>query len=160
VDQKLGVAERPGRNGGRKLMDSDQPDWQSDFPRREEFEDFLGKKRAFVVDCHEGLLGYTVRAREEKPKGKGYEFAVYSETSPYNALGRLRDKARQSMATRYLGSGHDMLHDKLRGRITSDGNGGVLLVVDGLAVDMGELSRFFSIHEGWEFELKIKDALE
>ncbi|MCK9364600.1 MAG: hypothetical protein M0P74_13500 [Syntrophales bacterium] len=141
-------------------MDSDQPDWQSDFPRREEFEDFLGKKRAFVVDCHEGLLGYTVRAREEKPKGKGYEFAVYSETSPYNALGRLRDKARQSMATRYLGSGHDMLHDKLRGRITSDGNGGVLLVVDGLAVDMGELSRFFSIHEGWEFELKIKDALE
>ena len=141
-------------------MDSDQPDWQSDFPRREEFEDFLGKKRAFVVDCHEGLLGYTVRAREEKPKGKGYEFAVYSENSPYNALGRLRDKARQSMATRYLGSGHDMLHDKLRGRITSDGNGGVLLVVDGLAVDMGELSRFFSIHEGWEFELKIKDALE
>jgi hypothetical protein len=53
-----------------------------------------------------------------------------------------------------------MLHDKLRGRITSDGNGGVLLVVDGLAVDMGELSRFFSTHEGLEFELRIKDALE
>ena len=142
------------------MMNSGHLDWQSDFPRREEFEDFAGKKRTFVVNCHEGPLGYTVRAREEKPKGEGYEFAAYSETSPYNALGRLRDKARQSMATRYLSRGHDMLHDKLRGRITSDGNGGVLLVVDGLAVDMGELARFFSTHEGWEFELRIKDALQ
>lgn len=141
-------------------MSSDHPDWQSDFPLREEFEDFSGKKRTFVVNCHEGPLGYTVRAREENPQGEGYEFAVYSESSPYNALGRLRGKVRQSMATRYLSSGHDMLHDKLRGRITSDGNGGVLLVVDGLAVDMGELARFFSTHEGWEFELRIQDALE
>ena len=53
-----------------------------------------------------------------------------------------------------------MLHDKLRGRITSDGNGGVLLVVDGLAVDMDKLARFFSTCEGWEFELIIKDPLE
>jgi len=141
-------------------MSSNHPYWQSDFPLREEFENFSGKKMIFVIDRYEGPLGYTVRAREEKPKGEGYEFAAYSETSPYNALGRLRDKVRQSVATRHLSSGHDMLHDKLRGRITSDGNGGVLLVVDGLAVDMAELSRFFSTHEGWEFELRIKDALE
>ena len=64
------------------------------------------------------------------------------------------------MATRHLGSGHNMLHDKLQGRITSDGNGGALLVVDGLAVDMGKLSRFLTTHEGWEFKLIIKDALE
>ncbi len=142
------------------MMSSDHLDWQSDFPLREEFEDFSGKKRTFVVNCHEGPFGYTVRAREEKPKSEGYEFAAFSETNPYSALGRLRDKARKSMATRHLGSGHDMLHDKLQGRITSDGNGGALLVVDGLAVDMGKLSRFFSTHEGWEFELIIKDALE
>lgn len=141
-------------------MSSNHPDWQKDFPFREDFEDFLGKMRSFVVDCYEGPLGYTVRAREENPKGKGYEFAVYSETSPYSALGSLRDKARRSMATRSLSSGHDMLHDKLRGRITSDGHGGALLVVDGLAVDMDELARFLLAHEGWEFELSILDALE
>ncbi|MEK7243221.1 MAG: hypothetical protein AAB112_03505 [Thermodesulfobacteriota bacterium] len=141
-------------------MGSDHPDWQTDFHRREEFEDFSGKMKTFVVDCYEGPLGYTVRAREENPKGEGYEFAVYSETSPYSGLGRLRQKARRSMATRHLSSGHDMLHDKLRGRIASDGHGRVLLVVDGLAVDMDELARFLSTHEGWEFELRIKDALE
>ena len=142
------------------MMKSDLLDWQSDFPLREEFEDFSGKKRTFVIDCHADPFGYTVRAREEKPKGEGYEFAAFSETNPYSALGRIRDKARKSMATRHLGSGHNMLHDKLQGRITSDGNGGALLVVDGLAVDMGKLSRFLSTHEGWEFELIIKDALE
>ena len=150
----------PGRNGGGRLMGNDHPDWKSDFPRREEFEDFSGEMRTFVIDCYEGPFGYTVRAREENPKGEGYEFAVYSETNPYSALGRLREKARRSMATRYLSSGHNMLHDKLRGRITSDGHGGVLLVVDGLAVDIDELARFLSTHEGWEFELSIKDALE
>ena len=141
-------------------MGSDHSDWQSDFPRREEFEDFSGIVKTFVVDCYEGPLGYTVRAREENPKGEGYEFAVYRETSPYIALGRLRQKAQRSMATRHLSSGRDMLHDKLQGRITSDGRGHVLLVVDGLAVDMDELARFLSTHEGWEFELRIKDALE
>jgi hypothetical protein len=141
-------------------MDSDHPDWQSDFPRREEFEDVSGKTRVFVVNCYEGPLGYTVCAREENPKGEGYEFSVHSETSPYIALGRLRGKAQQSMATRYLSRSHDMLNDKLRGRITSDGHGGVLLVVDGLAVDMEKLTQFFSTYEGWEFELKIRDSSE
>ena len=148
----------PSRKGnGKRIAGSG---WESDFPMREEFEDFSGKMRTFIIDCHEGPLGYTVRAREEKPKGEGYEFAVYSETSPYSALGRLRDKARRSMATRHLSRGRDMLHDKLRGRITSDGKGGVLLVIDGLAVEMDELARFLSIHEGYEFELSIIDALE
>jgi hypothetical protein len=53
-----------------------------------------------------------------------------------------------------------MLHDKLRGRITSDGRGGVILVVDGLAVAMDELARFLSTHEGGEIELTIIGALE
>lgn len=134
--------------------------WQSDFPIREAFEDFSGEMRAFVIDCHEGPLGYTVRAREEKPKGEGYEFAAYSETSPYDALRRLREKARRSLATRHLSRGHDMLHDRLRGRITSDVHGGVLLVVDGIAVDMDQLARLLSPLDGWEFELSIIDALE
>jgi hypothetical protein len=141
-------------------MGSDHSDWKSDFPLREEFEDFSGRMRTFVIDCYEGPLGYTVRASEQNPKGEGYEFAAYSEASPYSALGRLRQKAQRSMATRHLSSGRGMLHDKLRGRITSDGHGGVLLIVDGVAVDMDRLAGFLSTHEGWEFELSITDALE
>ncbi len=147
-------------DGGRWLMESNDPDWLGDFPIREEFEDFSGKTRNFIINCFEGPLGYTVQAIEENPKGEGYEFAVHSETSPYSALGRLRDKVRRSMATRHLSNSLDMLHDELRGRITSDGQGDVLLVVDGIAVRMDELSRLLSSYEGWEFEFRIKDALE
>ena len=38
--------------------------WKADFPIRENVEDFAGKQRTFVIDCHEGGLGYTVRASE------------------------------------------------------------------------------------------------
>lgn len=140
--------------------DYDYPDWRSDFPIREEFEDFAGKRRRFVIDCHAGPLGYTVQAREEKPKDEGYQFEVYSETSPYNALGRLRAKAQKAMATRHLSRDRDMLHDTLRGRITTDPEIGTLLVVDGLSIDMDELGRKLATHEGFEFELIIKDSLE
>ena len=54
---------------------------------REEVEDHAGRMRAFVINCHEGGLGFTVRAEEEGRRGDGYQFAVYSETSPYSALG-------------------------------------------------------------------------
>ena len=57
------------------------------FPMREEVEDHAGRMRAFVINCHEGGLGFTVRAEEEGRRGDGYQFAVYSETSPYSALG-------------------------------------------------------------------------
>jgi hypothetical protein len=160
MNRKLGGVGMLAATGGEKMTDRDHPGWEKDFPRREEFEDFSGKMRTFIVDCHEGPLGYTIRAREENPKGEGYEFAVYSETSPYSALGRLPDKARRSMATRHLSSGHNMLHDMLRGRITADGQGGVVLVFDGLAISIDKLTRLLAAHEGWEFELRIKDALQ
>ena len=160
MNRKLGGVGMLAATGGEKMTDRDHPGGEKDFPRREEFEDFSGKMRTFIIDCHEGSWGYTIRAREENPKGEGYEFAVYSETSPYSALGRLRDKARRSMATRHLSSGHNMLHDKLRGRITADGHGGVVLVVDGLAISIDKLTRLLAAHEGWEFELRIKDALQ
>lgn len=66
--------------------------WKADFPIHESVEDFAGKQRKFVINCHEGGLGYTVRASEEGKDGLGYQFASYSETSPYSALGRVRDK--------------------------------------------------------------------
>lgn len=80
--------------------------------------------------------------------------------NPIAALGRLREKARRAMATRHLDNNRDMLHDKLRGRITWSPEERIGLVVDGLAVDMDHLVRLLSMHEGWEFELTIKDALK
>ena len=49
----------------------------------------------------------------------GYEFGAYSETSPYSALGRVRDKMSRGFATRYTTTAHGarrMLHDGLKGR--------------------------------------------
>lgn len=145
------------KRNGKRLIGSE---WESDFPIREEFEDFSGRMRTFIIDCHEGAFGYTVRAREEKPKDEGYEFAAYSETTPYSALGRLREKAQKAMATRHLSIDRDMLHDILSGRITSGGEQRVLLVVDGVGIEIDDLARFLRTHEGWEFELRIKDSLD
>ena len=144
-------------------MKKDEHSWDADFPMREEVEDYAGRKRALVITCHEGGLGFTVRAEEEGRRGIGYEFAAYSETSSYSALGRLRQKMYRALATRHVtGSpgGYRMLHDTLSGRITSDGKGGVGLVVDGIALGIEGLASILSSHEGWGFELQILDALE
>jgi hypothetical protein len=137
--------------------------WAEDFPIREEVEDHAGRRRAFVINCHEGGLGFTVRAEEEGSPDAGYQFAAYSETSPYSALGRLRQKMRRGVATRHLtgsSGAYEMLHDKLSGRITSDSDGGLVLVVDGKGVGIENLVAMLLTHEGWEFELQIVDALE
>jgi hypothetical protein len=102
-------------------------------------------------------------AMEDGTECDGFLFRSYSETSPYSALGHLRDKIRRSLATRHLSGsrgGRDMLHDTLRGRITSGGDRGVVLVVDGKPLDMDDLARILESWEGWEFELCIKSALE
>ena len=110
--------------------------WKADFPILEVVEDFAGKQRRFVINCHEGELGYTVRASEEGKDRMGYEFAAYSETSPYSALGRVRDKMSRGLATRHI--------------TTSDG----------LPLSIEEIEALLQSHEGWEFELRIVDALE
>jgi hypothetical protein len=135
---------------------------KADFPIREEVEDHAGRRRSVVINCHEGRLGFTVCAEEEGSPGAGYHFAAYTETSPYSALGRLRQKMYRGVATRHItGSpgAYKMLHDRLRGRITSDGNGSVVLVVDGVRFDIQNLGSMLLTHEGWEFELQIVDAL-
>jgi len=137
--------------------------WDADFPMREEVEDYAGRTRSFVINCHEGGLGFTVRAEEDGRHGFGYRFAAYSETSPYSALGRVRQKMHRGLATRHVtGSpgAYRMLHDRLSGRITSDGKGGVVLIIDGIALDIDDLASILGSHEGWSFELQIVDALE
>ncbi len=138
-------------------------DWQAEFPIREDVEDGCGRRRRFVIDCHERGLGYTVRATEEGQDGPGYQFAAYSETSPYSALGRVRRKMARGLATRHVSTtdgGLHMLHDTLRGRIISDGEGGVTLIVDGQPIRVEDLETLLASREGWEFELRIVDALE
>jgi len=144
-------------------MRNSEQNWHPDFPMREEVEDYAGRKRYFVITCYEGGLGFTVRATEEHRGGMGYEFAAYSETSPYSALGRVRQKMYRGLATRHVtGSPGDyqMMHDQLSGRITVDREAGVLLVVDGVPLTIEDLAEILSSHEGWGFELKIVDALE
>ena len=40
-------------------MKKSKQGWAADFPIREEVEDYAGRTRAFVIDCHEGGLGFT-----------------------------------------------------------------------------------------------------
>jgi hypothetical protein len=137
--------------------------WMRDFPIREEVEDSGGHQRVFVIDCHRGELGYTVRATEEAKDGLGYQFAAYSETSPFSALGRVRRKMYRALATRHLsfaGGAGRMLHDRLEGRITSNGNGRAVVVVDGIPLGMDEVESLLRSHEGWSFSLRIVDSLE
>lgn len=146
-----------------KPVKSGKQGWKADFPIREEVEDYAGKLRVFTITCHEGGLGFTVRAKEEAAEGTGYEYAAYSETSPYSALGRVRQKMYRGLATRHLSGQpgrYRMLHDRLSGRIGSDGEGGAVLVVDGVPLDIDNLSSILESHEGWCFELHIVDALE
>ena len=144
-------------------MKNGNQDWNNDFPIEEEVEDHAGRTRRFLITCHEGPLGFTVRAHEQEAQGTGYEFAAYSETSPYNALGRLRQKMYRGLAKRHITRslhGYRMLHDKLSGRIASDGNGGALVVVDGIPLSIDDLAHILISHEGWSFDLTIIDSLE
>lgn len=130
---------------------------------REEVEDHAGRMRVFTIDCHEGGLGFTMRAVEDGTEGNGYQYEAYGETSAYSALGRVRRKMYRSLAMRHLTGRpgrYSMLHDKLTGRIGSDGEGGPQLIVDDVLLDMDNLSRILATHEGWCFELQIVDALE
>ena len=68
----------------------------------------------------------------------------------------------RGVATRHITGrpgAYEMQHDTLSGRITSDGNGGVLLVVDGRGVGLENLASMLLTHGGWEFTLQIVDAL-
>lgn len=144
-------------------MIRNEKSWATDFPLREEVEDCAGNLRSFVISCHQTELGFTVRAEEEARKGIGYEFMAYSETSPYSALSRVRQKLYRGLATRHISGQpgeYRMLHDRLSGRITSDAEGGLILVVDGIALDIIDLAFCLESHEGWGFELRIVDALE
>ena len=53
-----------------------------------------------------------------------------------------------------------MPHSEIRGRITSDGRGGLALIVNGIPLGLDDLALFLRSHEGWEFEMRIVDGLD
>lgn len=136
--------------------------WRKDFPLQQEAEDFAGRTRTFTVDCVELPMGYTVRAVENNTDHMGFLFESFSETSPYSALGKIRDKMRKALATRHITKsdyGYSMMHDELKGRITCDAQGEPALIVDGIHLTLDDLGHIFSSSEGFEFSLKIVESL-
>ena len=53
-----------------------------------------------------------------------------------------------------------MLHDHIDGRIACDADGRLGLVVDGIRLDIDDLTTFLTSHEGWNFKMEIVDPLE
>lgn len=127
-----------------------------EFPREETFTDCCGQRREFTVDLLTTDGGFFLRAHEKRKGNGGYEFAAHSEASPFLALGRLRKKIEEGLATRYtmIEDGQCRLsHDKAVGVISY---GAVL--IDGEEIPFGELISMLQSYEGWQFSLTIADA--
>jgi hypothetical protein len=78
--------------------------------------------------------------------------------SPFAALGVLRGRITEGLATRYLirGNGRRHLgHDKAVGHI---GYGSA--VIDGEEVSFDELTSMLQTYEGWSFELRVLDPFD
>ena len=153
----MGDEVNKGPDGG----EWDRPsDTDLDFPLREMVEDAFGVERSFLITCHASGINFAVTAEEEDRDGSGYRFTAYSETSPYNALGPLRERMYRSLATRHVTkteSGYRMLHDTLRGWISTDAAGEVVVVVDGIPLTMQDLREILAGHEGFQVRLEIAD---
>jgi hypothetical protein len=150
-----------GNGNGRGRERSNDP--ARDFPLRDTIEDASGKERTFLISYRSSGINFTVTAEEVGRNGLGYQFTAYSETSPYNALGLLRERMYRSLATRHItraAGGYRMLHDTLRGRITVDEAGALVVVVDGVPLTMGDLQEILASHEGFQVRLEIADPGE
>lgn len=130
----------------------------ADFPDAESFEDCCGTERHFDLNLLVTDGGYFLRAQERTDNDGGYHAAAHSESSPYLALGRLRDKIRLYLSQRYL-----ITENGRRGfrHLTAEGYvdyGGV--VIDGEFLAFDEFSDILQSYEGWEFTLKIRSGFE
>jgi hypothetical protein len=129
-----------------------------EFPRIETATDCCGRLRRFMVDLLTTDGGYFLRAQEDAEDGTGYHFAAHSDTSRYLALGRLRQRIREGLATRYLSfeDGTRRLgHDVAVGTI---GFGSVL--IDGQDIPFDEFLMILQSYEGWQFSLRIADVYD
>lgn len=131
-----------------------------DFPLRDKYTDCAGREHTFEVSYYEAPLGFSVTAEEVGKEGLGYQFSAFDANSPYLALYSVRQKIRQTLATRYVerqGHPHHVpTHDVIRGRITA-GEGEAIFVIDGDPLSLEEFSKLVCTNEGWEFELRFLD---
>ena len=126
------------------------------FPIIETFEDVTGVEKTFVSICTKTVseFSYSVSAKE-KDKENGYEFAVYTDTDPFVALGDLRQKIRRGLSTKFLTNfqGKPMPRfDELEGRISYGG-----VVVDGNFISFEDFSEMLQTYEGFNFDIKLHD---
>lgn len=132
-----------------------------DFPREDTFECWDGSERIFIISCREFPgAGFFVEAVEKGKNRMGYEFAAHSETSPYLALGDLRKKMYKALAQRHISKKdgeYFPLHDLIEGRITSDENGELAVVVDGICLSARQLLGLFETYGGFQFKLSFAE---
>jgi len=145
------------------LNDSGQI-WEKDFPIEEAYKAADGRTITFKITAGETPAGFFVQAEETKKSKKnrlGYTFTKFNPVNPYIALGEIRDKIRERLATKYIDFIEklpELTHDKLVGMIDySTEDEEVVLQVDGDKITMEDLQRIFSAHEGFEITIEIKE---
>lgn len=138
-----------------------------DFPMIDTYTAASGRKIEFTLTMEELPNGYSVAAEEtKKSRGKrcGYRFRVFSTSSPYDALGMIRQKIRKNLSTKYIDDSEDVLaltHDRIVGRIDySSEENEISIEVDGRRITMDQLKNILSAYEGFELFLEIKDQSE
>jgi hypothetical protein len=141
--------------------DSDEPkDPDNDFPLQQTFTDCSGQQRDFVFSCFRTDLGFGVQAEEEGKDGEGFYFREFDATSPYLALGRLRGRIREALATRHIEEvapgDFQATHQTVRGRISS-AEREVAFVIDGQLLTLEQFGKMLATFEGFEFQLDIQD---
>lgn len=134
----------------------DDPD--HDFPIRQAFTDSAGRIRHFVISYFPASLGFGVQAQEEGKAGEGFFFREFDATSPYLALGRLRGRIREALATRHIEElepgNFQTTHRTVRGRI-SYSSGEVAFVIDGQLLTLQQFGKMVETFEGFEFRFDI-----
>ncbi len=140
--------------------DRKENDPERDFPIKQSMRDFSGKEREFEIKYHDAGLGFIVDAIEKVKGDGGYHFSAFDTSSPYIALGKIRDKMRRRLSTRHVYKEKGRYypsHDTIRGRITSSDGSDVIFVVDGIPLSLHQLGKMANMYEGWEFMLKFID---
>jgi hypothetical protein len=151
-----GSTRANSENSDRGDLRKDDPN--SDFPFCEVYTDCAGQARHFVVSCHLVPLGFGVVAEEADKGGNGFFFREFDASSPYLALGRVRARIEQALATRHIWQpepgNFQATHRTVRGRISSS-DGEVAFVIDGQLLTLAQFGKLVETFEGFEFRLHI-----
>jgi len=132
--------------------------------------DSSGEVREFHFRTHLFGTGVALDAFElcdGHPSGYYFQIIGDPEEDLLVLLGRLIEKMRRALSTKYLTNGEHGLQISdervVRGRVEWDDarNGRVpLLIIDGQEIGWDEFGRMLMSFEGWQFKLTIRDKSE